>query len=966
MKKQWMLCASLSATIACSNQAGSRSDEERVASTRYAETLLGSGISAEVLLDDPVSTLLFEYAPGPLSISADPNGFMVSWLDARESRGINGLPENGALVVATRISNSGVVGHPSGLFLSSEDTWGWGTGGPGSAFNGQSHLIAWHRLRPPPTNPLEYNLAEPSEIVAMRISTTGEPIDAAPFLVNALPAGDASNIAAVLAKGSEFFVAWSGEKASAAPGSVQSRTLSFAGSEPVLSPITTYPVSGGDPSKYAFIFDGVSYVAAFVNAGNTGFTIGGLTHAAGSDCPAVASPSIDAVTLASNGAGEILVAYRGRVVPQNGPCKVGTKAVLIGADGLEKAPPISLGASSAPPVVSYINGKYFVAGFEIDPLTNTASRVTNSVPSPVACNASTCLGAVGGTALSRVSSTGLALDDPPIRIGTPAREQNEPIVTAGAGKYLAAWYEQSGDYDRVIHAGRLDSDGTSLDPNPMSIAGTNTFIKDVGFNGTDFLVAWLTQLPTNDWSVRVTRISPDGTLKDPNGIELAGVGGDMVMACATTECLLAWSSATLGVVSVARLASDGSLVDSPPLQILSKASPSMLAYADGGYVLQYLTSDFDEPIDSDHPGKFVLQKLDATGHLLGAPMPVPGLPQALQRCGSGYITRTFVLQGNTFTWFASLLDSNAQVVQEKLDLGGGITWEPISSASFANGCAIAWARRTDSWDIYGRLLSTDGGLTSPALPIAADAFNEFRPALAAGVDGNVLAVYRHFVARAPYGSFRIAARLIEPAAFALGTGGSGGSGGQANGTGGQLATGGTSNVAGSGGESSGSGGQPATGGTSNVAGAGGESGGNGGQPATGGTSNVAGSGEGMGGAVSTGGSASAGAGGVGATSGEGGDPGIGEGGGGGSAPAGGSLATAGTAQSGGGGVAGNAGTAQGGAAAHAGQHPNGGGCAVTPRQAPGRAALPAAFLLIALAGWRRSRRANARPGPQGE
>jgi hypothetical protein len=88
MKKQWMLCASLSVTIACSNQAGSRSDEERVASTRQAETLLGSGISAEVLLDDPVSTPLFEYAPGPLSISADPSGFMVSWLDTRESRGI--------------------------------------------------------------------------------------------------------------------------------------------------------------------------------------------------------------------------------------------------------------------------------------------------------------------------------------------------------------------------------------------------------------------------------------------------------------------------------------------------------------------------------------------------------------------------------------------------------------------------------------------------------------------------------------------------------------------------------------------------------------------------------------------------------------------------------------------------------------------------------------------------------------
>jgi hypothetical protein len=29
--------------------------------------------------------------------------------------------------------------------------------------------------------------------------------------------------------------------------------------------------------------------------------------------------------------------------------------------------------------------------------------------------------------------------------------------------------------------------------------------------------------------------------------------------------------------------------------------------------MQYLTSDFDEPIDADHPGKFLLQELDSLG-----------------------------------------------------------------------------------------------------------------------------------------------------------------------------------------------------------------------------------------------------------------------------------------------------------------------------------------------------------------
>ena len=945
--------------VACSNQGESGSTEARSPFSHRTEALLASGVSTEVLLDNPVSIPLYTSAAGPLSISADPNGFLVSWLDARESRGSNSLPETATHVVATRVSNAGAIGNPSGLILSTGVVWGWANGSARSAFNGQYYLVAWHQLQPPATNPLSYNLSAPSEIDAIRVSTTGEPLDQLPFVVSTLAAGDSSNVAAVLSNGSEFFIAWSGEKSSAASGPVQSRTLSFAGSEPVLNPVTTYSFTGSDPSKYAFVFDGFKYVSASVSAGDSGFTVGSLDHAASSDCSAVASPSIDAVALASNGAGEVLVAYRGRVVPQSGPCTVGTKAVLIGADGLQKATPISLGASSALPAVSYVNGKYLVGGFQIDPATNVASPIASPAPATVACNASTCLGAIGA-AVSRLSSAGAPLDNPPIAISTPARDQNEPIVAAGAGKYLAVWYEQTSDSERVIHAGRLDANGASLDPNPFVIAGSNTFITDVGFNGTDFVVAWMAPLPTNDLSVRITRISPSGSLKDPSGIELTGVASNAVMACATTGCLVAWSTGTLGVMSATRVGTNGALLDSPPIQLPSKASPAMLAYANGGYVLQYLTSDFDQPIDSDHPGKFVLQKLDLTGHAVGAAVSVSGSPQALRPCGSGYITRTFALVGNTFTWFASLLDSNAQVVQEPLDLGGGITWEPIASASLATGCAIAWARRTDSWDIYGRLLSTDGGLTSPPLPIAAGAFNEFFPTLALGSDGKILAVYRHFIARAPYGSFRIAARVIEPSTFALGTqdnGGAGGSGGGSSGSAGALSSGGVPGVGGSAGQSDNIGGQPATGGTSNIGGLGGEINGSGGVVATGGTSNIGGSDDSAAGGV--GGSTDTGAVGGRAESGEGGEIAIGEGGSSGSAPSGGSLATAGAAHSGGNNVGATAGTPQDGAGAHGGQNSHDGGCtvSVSPRRASAPAALlPSALLLMMIAGWRRSRR----------
>src|SRR3954465_11806319 len=83
MRKQWIVWACLGGMMACSSQGEIGSDEGL--SAHSADALLASGVSAEVLLDNPVSIPLFTYAPGPLSISADPNGFLVSWLDSRES-----------------------------------------------------------------------------------------------------------------------------------------------------------------------------------------------------------------------------------------------------------------------------------------------------------------------------------------------------------------------------------------------------------------------------------------------------------------------------------------------------------------------------------------------------------------------------------------------------------------------------------------------------------------------------------------------------------------------------------------------------------------------------------------------------------------------------------------------------------------------------------------------------------------
>ena len=471
--------------------------------------LSSTGISSEVLLDSPV-VFPRDTDQNVYEIAADPSGFLVTWFDGRESSGIDSFVGAQPHIYAARVSNSGMVETPTGLALSRGDPV-WGQSHVRSAFNGQNYLVAWHKLTRSPTVAYGPDWTLPSAIEARRVSQAGELVDAAPFVISVLPAGDQSAVDIVLSNGNGFFVAWVG-KTSATVGPVQSRTVSFVDSAPVLGPVTTYPFPASDHSKYAFASGGLGYVVASVNSDSTGFTVGGLSHAATSDCATGAR--IDSVALGSNGSGELLVAYTGFVMTNGSVCSFATKALQIGADGLQKAPAVVIRPFEVPvkPVeVNYINGKYLVAGFQLDPATNTVSPspVTTS-PSKFACNAGACLAAVGA-GVSRLSSAGVLLDDPPIRVNSSASAEIDPHVVAGAGEYLAVWHDIRALPDNPylpLHAGRLDANGAPLDATPIAIAPHGYFCN-AEFDGTDFLVRW-----TGLGILSQTRISPAGVVKD--------------------------------------------------------------------------------------------------------------------------------------------------------------------------------------------------------------------------------------------------------------------------------------------------------------------------------------------------------------------------------------------------------------------------------------------------------------------
>ena len=421
-------------------------------------------------------------------------------------------------------------------------------------------------------------------------------------------------------------------------------------------------------------------------------------------------------------------------------------------------------------------------------MTNAASAATLEVKLPNACNATGCLMRQGSLVVSRITPQGVPLDPPTIAPVLAAPGERSPFVVSGAGEYLVVWREE-GESASTIRAGRVSANGASLDPAPLTISGPMSLnmtgaLNAVSFNGTDFLVLY-----ADTGGLRVKRVSPLGVVKDPIGIVIAEYPTFGVLACGSDNCLVAWGAAA-GVVAT-RLAADGSRLDSPPIQIVDDGWPTMLAARGSGYVLQ-----FDNGID----GGTVL--LDATGHKSG-----PVKARKAQReypCGSNFLVfkQPPVTPGSPGSFVVSLVDVAGSVLVDNVNVGWRMSSE-YGVASKATGCAVAALKQTDdSNDIYANFIQNDGSVGLPqAMPIATDAFTEVSPALA--FDGDrLLVAYSHLIPTAPYGNFRIAARLVSQGEINPGTGGA--AGGLA-GTGGVVGTGGSVVGTGGSGDAAGSG-----------------------------------------------------------------------------------------------------------------------------------------------------------------
>lgn len=261
--------------------------------------------------------------------------------------------------------------------------------------------------------------------------------------------------------------------------------------------------------------------------------------------------------------------------------------VLLSASGAGPTGLAQVGFDGTDYVVVWpSNGSFF--GRRVDVTGNAKgsapSQITPAPPSDFgfACANGVCLlgyPAPGGYgSLARLSSGFTVLDNPALLLGDTPNAQTGPDVVSNGDTFFVAWTEPSAGCIFVCPAGaavvgaRVGPDGGVLDPQGLVLApsrpafGTSTDVA-LASNASDFLAVWNTS-----GTIEAARVASDGGLLDSPPIQLgAGVTDSPPSAAANgTEYLVSFQTPS-GIVG-ARLAFDGGLLDQQPIAIASDLS----------------------------------------------------------------------------------------------------------------------------------------------------------------------------------------------------------------------------------------------------------------------------------------------------------------------------------------------------------------------------------------------------------
>ena len=442
-------------------------------------------------------------------------------------------------VYGARVSQAGTVLDPAGIPISTiPDTF---RSSPAIAFDGMNYLVTWGDER-----------AGDGDIYGARVTPAGAVLDPAGVPIST--AGDGQSQPSVVFGNGRYFVAWEDRRAGVAD--VYAARVTPAPN--VLDPDGILASSGVNGQyQPAIAFDGTNYLAAWsdgrrgawyvndiyagrVNGAGDILDQGGFAVSAprnGQSRPAVAFGGANYLLAWTNcwpsGEDQFCVLYAARVTPD------GDVLDPAGIPIHTTYPYYSTG-----PAIVFDGTNYLVVW------------------------------ANGGIWATRVSQGGHVLDPGGIRISTGGIS---PAVAFDGTRFLVAWQDYRSGYEFPdVYATRVRTDGTVVDSGGIAVAAADGAQKAprIAFDGTNYLVAWQggSFEPT---AVCAARVTPQGAVLDPTGIQIASAGREATPAVAFSapDYLVVWEDgrSSNSDVYAARVSPAGQVLD-PSGIVISAAS----------------------------------------------------------------------------------------------------------------------------------------------------------------------------------------------------------------------------------------------------------------------------------------------------------------------------------------------------------------------------------------------------------
>jgi hypothetical protein len=468
-------------------------------------------------------------------VAWDGTNFVVAWVDASNPNGVS--------VFAQRISEQGVTLDATPIRVAPVGTTGTSTR-LSIASNHANTLIAW------------VDLSHGGNVMAQRLSPAGALLDGNGIVIGSSVAGLQVTPVSAASDGTGYLIAWTkaGSPPFGGPFTVMGRRLLGDG---------TFP-----PSTAEFLVRSGAY--------NPSVAWGGTAYGV------VSQP-----TTSANILGFVRVDASGTVLDPTpvalwsmGTTSVGdAHAVWTGTEFMvvfsrptlnQGTPDFDLYGTRVSAAGALVTPSPFA--IFVSPAWDKSAAVAFNGANVLAVWNDTTPGAVLG---AMVTPTGTSVGTSGFTVSLVGSSEGAGVVGFDGTNYLVAWTDRRKGrnsiiiHDDDIHAARVSPNGVVLDSTPIAVSEVlnGQVIKDIAFNGTEYLLVWEdTRASTAGRSVTeiyAARVTRAGVVLDANGLALSSPGCTNCYSVASsprvasdgTDFFVTWTSG--GHVDGARVPSTG-------------------------------------------------------------------------------------------------------------------------------------------------------------------------------------------------------------------------------------------------------------------------------------------------------------------------------------------------------------------------------------------------------------------------